>query len=86
MDPPEIFLNPAPWDRTARRATPAGTALVRSMNEELNLDVCVVVVLAKLRKSRKQCDLYPYILIYSPIFRIWNDNIYCKEHIYFLKF
>ena len=56
------------------------------MNEELNLGVCVVVVLAKLRKSRKQSDLYPYIYIYSPIFRIWNDNIYYKEHIYFLKF
>ena len=56
------------------------------MNEELHLGVCVVVVLAKLRKSRKQSDLYPYISIYSPIFRIWNDNIYCKEHIYFLKF
>ena len=56
------------------------------MNEELHLGVCVVVVLAKLRKSRKQSDLYPYISIYYPIFRIWNDNIYCKEHIYFLKF
>jgi hypothetical protein len=31
------------------------------MNEELNVDVCVVVVLAKLRKSRKQSDLYLYI-------------------------
>ena len=30
---------------------------IPSMNEELNLDVCVVVVLAKLRKSRKQSDL-----------------------------
>ena len=56
------------------------------MNEELNLDVCVVVVLAKLRQSRKQSDLYLYIWIYPPIFIIWNDNIYCKEHIYLIKF
>ena len=56
------------------------------MNEELNLDVCVVVVLAKLRKSRKPSDLYLYIWIYSPIFKIWNDNIYYKERIYLLKF
>jgi hypothetical protein len=56
------------------------------MNEKLNLDVCVVVVLAKLRKSRKQSDLYPYICIYSPIFRIWNDNIYYKDHFFLFKF
>ena len=56
------------------------------MNEELNLDVRVVVVFAKLRKSRKQFDLYLYIWIYFPIYRIWNDNIYCKEYIYLLKY
>jgi hypothetical protein len=55
------------------------------MNEELNLDVRVVVVLAKLRKSRKQSDLYLYIWICSPIFRVWNDNIYCKEYICLLN-
>jgi hypothetical protein len=52
------------------------------MNEELNLDVCVVVVLAKLRKSRKQSDLYLYI----SYFKILNFAGQTSENLqYFCK-